>query len=983
MFFASPKKKLRRITASLTVLSVLCATMFAGAAFASPVVIPDPTKIQIGVIPMVSGAVHQGETVTFAAGLSNIPVADEAGISSLNFNINFDSTVFDLEGYTLDGELLQPSNYILSPALISEGFSVEDVTITEDAGMGSLNFIILGNETSPLITTETSTFITFKLNVKADAPIGASEVSISVPEGLGWISDSDYNEVPANKIQSISGNVDVAALPVLDGVTANADALSLMMMSGSTQVHLQGHKTDNSSVDYTNLATWTSNNPVVAAVSPTGLVKAGPLPGVVTITGTYGGFSSNVQISVVPVVIPPPPTPIFLNLQGSDTSVALEGVEDSKAITVSEIYSMGAPVDVTYSGTWVSQDVNIATVEDGLIMAQGEGSTTVTFTNGHGSLIIPVTVGVASSEPEFVSIRFANSTNQSFEIGVPWSLELLGKYLDNAEEDLDPSTLTYTIDDPNIATVSEDGVLEGVSAGMTMLTATLNGVGSVSTYIMVVSDAENLPAPAGFGIVPALDGIEVGSTIPFKMMISFVTPVDGLDGYDFGPYTSWESSDDSLATVDENGNVTALSEGTVTITAHVALLGDFNLELDLVPGTISVEPKLTALSADSENFGLSIGAEHQFVLTGTYDDESTADVTSQATWSSDDEDVVTVSESGKVTAIGAGSTQIHATIGGLTHDIAVTVTGLTVSSFTIEPSSVSITTGSTKQLKVNAVLSDASAADLAADADYTSSNTAVATVSDAGLVTGVAAGTTVITVELGEITHNITVTVSATSGGSESGTGGTGTVVLPPVESLPDLTLKNKYNNQALEELRNKGAENPTTSPYTDVPLSSSAAVPIGRATNMGIITGYGDGSFRPNAIITRAEFATIVSRTFGLVNTGAEFSDTAGHWASQQIEALASAGVLTGYTDGTFRPNQEITRAEIVTILSRLMDYKAPTTSTFNDVEGNWASQQIEAFASAGIVTGKSESEFAPNDSATRAESITILIRLLDKITQ
>jgi len=112
-------------------------------------------------------------------------------------------------------------------------------------------------------------------------------------------------------------------------------------------------------------------------------------------------------------------------------------------------------------------------------------------------------------------------------------------------------------------------------------------------------------------------------------------------------------------------------------------------------------------------------------------------------------------------------------------------------------------------------------------------------------------------------------------------------------------------------------------SDYTDVAADNWFYKYVSFAEAEGIFTGYEDGSFRPNSNITRAEFATAIVRFLGLPaeqNAAADFSDTAGHWAESYIAALQSAGIVEGY-NGKYNPNDNITRAEAVTILNRALE--------------------------------------------------------------
>ena len=100
---------------------------------------------------------------------------------------------------------------------------------------------------------------------------------------------------------------------------------------------------------------------------------------------------------------------------------------------------------------------------------------------------------------------------------------------------------------------------------------------------------------------------------------------------------------------------------------------------------------------------------------------------------------------------------------------------------------------------------------------------------------------------------------------------------------------------------------------------------------NMGILKGYPDGTFKPNGAITRAEFAAIAARfarVMEMTGTNAvNFSDIAGHWAKADISYAAMIGWVNGYPDGTFGPNRNITRAEAMTLVNRMLE-RVPETA-------------------------------------------------------
>lgn len=136
---------------------------------------------------------------------------------------------------------------------------------------------------------------------------------------------------------------------------------------------------------------------------------------------------------------------------------------------------------------------------------------------------------------------------------------------------------------------------------------------------------------------------------------------------------------------------------------------------------------------------------------------------------------------------------------------------------------------------------------------------------------------------------------------------------------------------------------------FTDVPKGYWAADYIGYMQQFGIITGYSDGSFRPDAPVTRAEFATIASRFEKLTQGGKSFADVPDtYWAARYINFAATRGWVTGYSDGTFKPENTITRAEVAAVTCRLLERSADQSyirshlkelRTFSDVtESHWA---------------------------------------------
>lgn len=154
-----------------------------------------------------------------------------------------------------------------------------------------------------------------------------------------------------------------------------------------------------------------------------------------------------------------------------------------------------------------------------------------------------------------------------------------------------------------------------------------------------------------------------------------------------------------------------------------------------------------------------------------------------------------------------------------------------------------------------------------------------------------------------------------------------------------------------------------------------------------GIINGYEDGTIRPNNKITRAEMTAMLDRVMDY-QTKADntFSDLGNSWYTDVILKANAAGVISGYPDGTVKPDATITRQEAVAMFSRVLslDTKNAPEATFTDnadVAG-WAKDAVNAMAAADYIHG-SDGQFRPNDGITRAEVVTILNNIFDKLYQ
>ncbi|WP_454193289.1 glycosyl hydrolase 53 family protein [Paenibacillus sp. Marseille-Q7038] len=145
---------------------------------------------------------------------------------------------------------------------------------------------------------------------------------------------------------------------------------------------------------------------------------------------------------------------------------------------------------------------------------------------------------------------------------------------------------------------------------------------------------------------------------------------------------------------------------------------------------------------------------------------------------------------------------------------------------------------------------------------------------------------------------------------------------------------------------------------------------------------GYSDGTFKPDQAMTRAEMAAVLSRLQagqeGTAQT-VNYTDDLG-WAGNEIREVTSAGLMTGYRDGTFGPNKMITRAEMAAVVVRWMDLSGDSSSPFTDTKGHWSAENIALVQKAGYMKGMPNGSFGPDQNLSRAEAVTLINRVLKR---
>lgn len=781
---------------------------------------------------------------------------------------------------------------------------------------------------------------------------------------------------------------------------------------------------------------WTSEDSQIATVSQGGLVTALE-EGNVVIEAKAGNSTSTIQLNVEETRV---------------TGVSVSPVSATMGIGATTLFGANIqPPNASNTKTsWSTSNDRVARVnENGLVTAVSPGTAIITATTEDGgkkasanvNVIIPVTGITVTPNSQILSsgatqqlnmvISPANATNRN---------------------------VSWTSSNNAVATVSNAGLVRAIALGIATITVTTEDGGHTASAQINVGVRVTTVT-----IAPLTPAINVGAT---QQLSATVNPSNATDRR-----VIWTSGDTSIATVSDTGLVTGVGGGIATITA-TTVDGGRTATSRVTVNVIAV----TGVTLAPATINLNAGTTQQ--LTATIAPPNATN--RRLTFSSSNTQVASVSDTGLVFAVGAGTATITATTqdGNRTATSAVTVTVIPVTAVSITPASSILNAGVTQQL--TATITPPNATDRRLT--WMSSNLNVATVSATGLVTAIRAGVATITATTPDGTRTAVSIISVAGGqidpnlvtqpifrdretvmnvgntavlvfSSNSVTGDAPVASVNLLNAEQERPLLENATRQGLSRLSgiidasltNAQIVNPVTisinynrhqlltgrvpalfvfnerssrwvfigGNVTDSAVSafvnrfsyfavfSKDPLPllqdisghwgerqIRTMAGMGIIEGFADGTFRPNRMVTRAEFAAILTRANSLAQNAQvarRFRDSnTFSWATGFIGAAVNAGLLGGFEDNTFRANQGITRAEVAVIADRMLVRNLARrinppreVPTFTDNLPAWAKSAISSSISAGFLQGFEDNTFRSSRTATRAEIAAILYRI------
>ncbi|MBL9019692.1 MAG: Ig-like domain-containing protein [Myxococcales bacterium] len=568
----------------------------------------------------------------------------------------------------------------------------------------------------------------------------ANTGTTTITATLGAISGSTSLQVTAASLVSI------AVTPPTPSIAKGTNQ----------QFTATGTYTDGTTQDLTTAVTWSSSLIAVATISNVsgsrGLAHAED-QGTTTITATLGAISGTATLTVTAATL------VSIEVLPFDPTMP-----DGTALnfTATGTYTDGSTQDLTAAVTWTTTDGNVATVSNapptnGRVVAVDPGTATIRATLGaiFGESEVTVTSAV------LVAINIAPA-DPSIALGTTQPFQAIGVYSDNSTQDL-TATVTWASLTPAVATISNAGLTKGtastVSVGMTTITATLGSVMGMTT--LTVSAAT----------IVRIDVTPANPTMPRLTTDDFTAIAVYSDAttQDITTTVTWSSSSTNVATIsnanNSEGEVSTINAGQTTITAFDPVSGMSGSTLLTVTNGL-----LESIEVIPNPATIAIGARIQFTAIGHYSDGTTRIITNSVSWSSSQQSVAGASNGRKKRGITigkkAGTVTITATDNatGISGSATLTVTSATLTSIEVLPPNTTIPNKTKQYFTALGHFSDGSTSDLTAAVSWTSTSTAVATISNQpfneGIATGASPGTT--TIRALDTSTNISGTTSLT-----------------------------------------------------------------------------------------------------------------------------------------------------------------------------------------------------------------------------
>jgi parallel beta helix pectate lyase-like protein/PKD domain-containing protein/Big-like domain-containing protein len=705
------------------------------------------------------------------------------------------------------------------------------------------NAQLLGITVSPqsakIVVGETKQFTaTGQFNDGSTRDISPEVVWHSTNESIATIDvnglATGISEGGTTLITATAGNLTSDPPAVLEVVDESNRLTSISIEPPVAQIQLgasrsfvaMGTYLDNSTQEITNDVVWESSNPTLVSISNNPGSKGvaiGLASGEVQITAWVDDLISDpVTVTVTEVAL------LSIAVSPLDPTLPLGAVQEFKATGT---YSDDSTADLTKVVTWMSSNKVVADFsaeagEEGYCTALAEGSTSVTAISG-SVISDPVSLTVTSATLQEISIEPAAP---SVPVGTEVQFSAMGRYSDNQLLDITSMVTWNSSDLTKVAfDLQTEGLAEALEFGSAEIWASLGAIES-NRVTMTVNSAD----------LVSIDISPVNPTLPIGQQLAFTAygHYSDLNVVDITSSVTWDSSDKSVAIISNvganKGTATGLSEGPTDITA----------ELNGISGVQTLQVKnieIVSIVVAPPTASLPVGENLQYTATATFNDTSTAEVTSMVTWYVGSTLVADIGNSvdnkGQATAVGVGNTTVWCISSNqvASGPVQLSVTTATLSSISIEPDNPSVVLGASVNFTATGHYSDGSQLPLTTEVAWNSTDEDVATVSNAagseGVATTLSEGNTYISASKDGIDSN--------SSRLEVVAPTLETITLTPIDASIEVGETVQYT--AMGHYSDDVDRNITELAYWDSTDDSKAQVSNAPGTK-GLATGTGEG---------------------------------------------------------------------------------------------------------------------------------------------
>ncbi|HSZ82732.1 MAG TPA: Ig-like domain-containing protein [Polyangia bacterium] len=633
------------------------------------------------------------------------------------------------------------------------GLTVKVGTLTAGAKIDVLTSITLQSLTldPPMVTLPIGAVATFTVtgNYSDGTTADVSSMATWSIDATGVATVDGKGDVTAEKAGQATLVATVGALQARAPVTVSAatvTGLSVLPPVGTTGIGTTvgftatAFLSDGTSADVTSAAAWSVDDPMVATIDGNG-VATGVGVGMANVTATFGTVGAGATIVVTGAAL------TTLQIDPVDPNV---GVGVMLTFRATGIYSDGTKVDLTSEVTWQSSAPNVVPIDGmGNAVSKQVGTSVITATDG--VLVAESTVSVTSASLQSLAITPGSATAS---VGGTAAFQAIGTFSDGTMIDLTDS-VTWSATPTGIVSISNAagtaGTATALKVGVAAIVATS---GTVAAKAVITVSAATLEV---ISIVPSTASVPVGATTTLAAQGTF------SDGSmrDITTEVTWASSDGSIATVANApgtpGLVTGVKAGMVVVTATEAGVTGM-ASVGVVAAT------LQSIDVEPANATLTAGLRASYTATGLYSDGSKIDLTAQATWSTDNTTVATISNvagaAGQLLARAMGTTNVSATLGPIVGTTGLTVAGATPSSLSISPIAASTPLGTGVQYTATLIFTNGTSRNVTGMATWSSSDTTVATIGRTGRATPTGVGPTTIGASYMGLTSSTTLTVT-------------------------------------------------------------------------------------------------------------------------------------------------------------------------------------------------------------------------------